>query len=38
MNEAIIVYGSVLVGLAVAIAIYINYQEKTEKNKKAKHH
>lgn len=34
MNEAIIIYGSILVIFALSLIVYINYQEKTKKDKK----
>ena len=40
MNEAMITYSLVLVVIAIGFMIYINYQEKTQKDKKIekKHH
>jgi len=37
MNEAIIIYGSVPAIFAIAVIIYINYQEKKQKNKETQH-
>ncbi len=34
MNEVAIIYGSILVTFAIGVAIYVNYQERSEKDKK----